>query len=178
MPDLPPWWQIVAAVVVYLLSLAVYRLAFHPLSRFAGPKLAAITRYYEGYFDLYQNGQYTFKIAELHKKYGKLTLLRPLPGKHSSSNSYKGPIIRISPHELHVSDPVFFDTLYRQDTPYDKYHWAVDAFAAKGATLFTTIHHDHMARRQQISPLFSKAKVASRQDLIHRHMDKLCRRVS
>lgn len=72
MPALLSWWQAVVAVVAYLLSLAFYRLTFHPLSRFPGPKSAAITWYYEAYFDLVQNGQYTFKIAEIHKEYGKL----------------------------------------------------------------------------------------------------------
>jgi cytochrome P450 len=54
----------------------------------------------------------------------------------------------------------------------------VDVFAAKEAALFTTSHHTHKARRQPLSPLFSNTKVTSRQDLIHRHLDKLCRRLS
>ena len=65
------WQTIIGAVVVYYVTLALYRLYFHPLARFPGPKLAAVTRLYEGYYDLYQSGQYTFKIAELHKRYGK-----------------------------------------------------------------------------------------------------------
>ena len=56
--------------LLYLLTVIIYRLFFHPLASFPGPKLAAVTRYYEGYYDVIQNGQYTFKIAELHKKYG------------------------------------------------------------------------------------------------------------
>lgn len=65
-------WQNAAAVLaIYFVTLAFYRLFWHPLSRFPGPKLAAITRYYEAYFDVIHNGQYTFKIADLHKKYGK-----------------------------------------------------------------------------------------------------------
>lgn len=57
-------------VVLWLVSLAVYRLTLHPLAKFPGPRLAAVTRYYEGYYDLIQNGQYTAKIEEMHKKYG------------------------------------------------------------------------------------------------------------
>jgi len=68
-------WQNIAAAVVlyvaYLVSLAFYRLTLHPLARFPGPKLAGISRFYEAYYDVYQNGQYTFKIKELHRKYGK-----------------------------------------------------------------------------------------------------------
>ncbi|SPO04666.1 related to cytochrome P450 CYP3/CYP5/CYP6/CYP9 subfamilies [Cephalotrichum gorgonifer] len=152
------WPRVVGTVTAYLSSLVIYRLFFHPLARFPGPRLAAITRLYEGYYDLYQNGQYTFKIAELHKQYG--------------------PIIRISPFELHVSDPAFFDTLYRQDGVWHKYDWAVDAFAAHGATLFTADHHLHKARRQPLNPFFSKARVVSHLGLIQRHVEKLCARLS
>lgn len=65
-------WQAVAVTVaVYIVTLAIYRLTFHPLAKFPGPKLAAITRYYEAYYDVIQNGQYSFQIAKMHKKYGK-----------------------------------------------------------------------------------------------------------
>ena len=57
---------------LYLLTIAFYRLSLHPLAAFPGPKLAAVTRYYEAYYDIVRNGQYTFKIAELHKRYGSL----------------------------------------------------------------------------------------------------------
>lgn len=59
-----------AVVLFYLVTLASYRLFLHPLATFPGPKLAAITRYYEAYYDIVKNGEYTFKIAELHKEYG------------------------------------------------------------------------------------------------------------
>jgi hypothetical protein len=65
------WQRAVATIVVYFASLAVYRLFFHPLARFPGPKLAAVSRWYEAYYDMIQNGQYTSKIAEMHKKYGE-----------------------------------------------------------------------------------------------------------
>lgn len=93
-------------------------------------------------------------------------------------HNYEGPIIRISHYELHVNDPAFFKHLYRQEGHWHKYNWAMDAFGAKGATLFTADHELHKSRRQPLSPFFSRAKVASRQDLIRRHLRKLCGRVS
>ncbi|RYP32942.1 hypothetical protein DL767_004958 [Monosporascus sp. MG133] len=152
------WQNFALMVAIYFASLSIYRLFFHPLAQFPGPWLAAVTRYYEAYYDIVQNGQYTFKIAELHKKYG--------------------PIIRISPYELHVMDPAYFEKLYRHDGRWDKYAWAYDAFPAKGAIICTVDHYVHKARRAPLNPLFSKAKVAGRQDLIRRHVETFCDKIS
>lgn len=67
----PPWIYVISAIALYLLALASYRLLLHPLAAFPGPKLAAVTRYVEAYYDVVCNGQYTFKIKEMHRKYGK-----------------------------------------------------------------------------------------------------------
>ena len=57
-------------VFIYFFSLAFYRLYWGPLAKFPGPKLAALTYWVEFYYDVVKRGQYTFKIAELHEKYG------------------------------------------------------------------------------------------------------------
>lgn len=75
----------ILAIIVYFVGLGVYRLYFSPISHIPGPKLAALTLWYEFYYDVIVGGQYTFHIAKLHDKYG--------------------PIIRINPYEVHVSDP-------------------------------------------------------------------------
>jgi hypothetical protein len=64
------WQNVALAAIVCLASLAFYRLTLHSLARFPGPKLAGITRYYEAYYDIFQNGQYTFEIAKMHQRYG------------------------------------------------------------------------------------------------------------
>jgi hypothetical protein len=66
--------QVVEITVFLLLLLTVAegirRLYFHPLAHIPGPKLAALTWWYEFYFDGIQQGRYVFKIQELHKQYG------------------------------------------------------------------------------------------------------------
>lgn len=56
--------------VIYAISLGVYRLYLHPLARFPGPKLAALSKWYEFYYEVVQKGQFTFHIQDLHRRYG------------------------------------------------------------------------------------------------------------
>lgn len=61
---------IVVSVFAYVIGSVVYQLHFSPLSRFPGPKIAAVTYLYEFYYDAILKGRYIFKIKELHEKYG------------------------------------------------------------------------------------------------------------
>jgi hypothetical protein len=60
----------VGSWLVWGVVIVIYRLAFHPLARFPGPRLAAITHLYEVYYDVWLGGQYTFNLRELHQRYG------------------------------------------------------------------------------------------------------------
>jgi hypothetical protein len=62
---------IVLSTLLYCIAGVIYRLYLSPLAKFPGPKLAAATLWYEAYYDVVKKGQYTFKIKELHKKYGE-----------------------------------------------------------------------------------------------------------
>ena len=75
----PPGTLLVALVVawlVYLVALAIYRLYLHPLAKFPGPRLAALTQWYEFYYDVSLRGQFLFKVEEMHKKYGSSVVRR------------------------------------------------------------------------------------------------------
>ena len=63
--------SLVALTASYLAGLTIYRLFFSPLAGFPGPKIAAATGFYETYYDVVLNGQYVFKIKEMHEKYGQ-----------------------------------------------------------------------------------------------------------
>ena len=57
---------------LYVIGLAVYRLYLHPLAKYPGPKLAALSRWYEFYYEVLPlKGQFTFHIQDLHRKYGR-----------------------------------------------------------------------------------------------------------
>jgi hypothetical protein len=83
-----------AIVALYNVALTIYRLFLHPLAAFPGPKLAAATGWCEAYYDLavLPRGQFMHEINRLHQIYG--------------------PIVRITPDELHIDDSTWAETLY------------------------------------------------------------------
>lgn len=66
-------WLPLAAAGLYGLGLVVYRLFLSPLAKFPGPKLAALTRKYEFYYEAIRNYEYLFEIKRMHNKYGTFT---------------------------------------------------------------------------------------------------------
>ena len=84
--------------ILYLLGLYVYRMYFDPLSKIPGPKLAAATLWYEFYYDVYKEGRYTWKIWEMHNKYGKHAI-KPLIAerKDDTFNSIQAPLSELAP---------------------------------------------------------------------------------
>ncbi|GAB1740061.1 hypothetical protein NU219Hw_g4981t1 [Hortaea werneckii] len=125
--------------LAYGLGLIVFRLLFHPLARVPGPKIAAITGWYEFYWDCPKSGQYVFRIRDMHRRYG--------------------PIVRISPREVHIDDPAFFDTFY-SNSKLDKDAWFYRAFGDNGAAVGTASWEQHKARRGAMAKFFSSANVA------------------
>jgi hypothetical protein len=63
-------FSLFVAVLVWLVSLAIYRIYLSPIAHIPGPKLAALTQWYETYYDVYLGGQFTLHQKELHEKYG------------------------------------------------------------------------------------------------------------
>ena len=74
-----PAGKVVAGLLVawltYLAALAIYRLYISPIAKFPGPKLAALSKWYEFYYEVLLKGQFTFKIQELHRIYGERTIV-------------------------------------------------------------------------------------------------------
>ena len=57
-------------LLTYGFLLSLHRLTISKLAGFPGPKLAAVTYWYEFYYDWWCSGKYIFEIEKMHKKYG------------------------------------------------------------------------------------------------------------
>lgn len=155
------------AIVVLLGALAVcYTLfrAFNPLylssvTHIPGPKPAALTIWYEFYYDVVLHGRYTWKIAKLHDQYG--------------------PIIRMNTSEVHISDPDFYDVVYglSNKRKSEQWSWTVPMFGTPNSILATVNHDVHRRRRNVYSNYFSKQSIRKYSNVIQAAVDKLCQKL-
>ncbi|KAK3292172.1 cytochrome P450 CYP682H1 [Chaetomium fimeti] len=148
----------IASVVVYGVWLALYRVFFHPLASIPGPKLAAITTWYEKYYDVFLGAQYFRRIEEMHRQYG--------------------PVVRIRPDEVSFNDPDFIDTLSPVGGRRTTKPALVGLRTGIPDSITGTIDHDvHRRRRNAISGFFSVASIRRLEPIITAHMEKMFGRV-
>ncbi|KAI9157893.1 benzoate 4-monooxygenase cytochrome P450 [Paramyrothecium foliicola] len=151
-------YYLVSATVVLSVGVVFYRLKLSPLAKFPGPKLAAATRLYETYFQLVKGGTFTWQIDDLHRRYG--------------------PIVRISPWEIHIKDPSFYHTLYAGPGRHrNKDPWF--SFIAYPQSLFSTESHEiHRPRRRVLGEFFKKKSVYDVEPITKNNLQSLCRHFS
>ncbi|KAK8080848.1 hypothetical protein PG997_008666 [Apiospora hydei] len=151
------FFVLVSAWLLYQLAQAAWNLSpFHPLSSIPGPRLAGATYLPEFYYDAVKFGTYTKRIQRLHEAYG--------------------PIVRISPNEVHCNDPAFSDEIYasagrRRDKPL---HQIRGSGAVSGAIFSTAGHELHRVRRNAFAKFFSRAQVAKLEGKVQRLVQTLC----
>ncbi|KAF2469194.1 cytochrome P450 [Lindgomyces ingoldianus] len=151
---------VLSALLVFLflsgLLLVTYRLFFHPLAQIPGPRLAAATQLYEFYYDVICKGQYMNQFEGFHEKYG--------------------PVVRISPNELHCNDPAFIDQIYAGSAggkKRDKSVFYLNGTQVHGSCFGSVTHDLHRLRRQTLNPFFSKASVTRLEPMIREFVDKI-----
>jgi Cytochrome P450 len=168
--------------ISYLFVLAIYRLYFHPLAKFPGPRMAALTSGYEFYYDAIKGGRYYKKIEKLHEKYGNyhapfslaLSLFPSILGPNSLANKI-GPIVRITPEQLHIKDSDFYDEIYTQKM--DKEYSSANT-VAQSSSFGTIGHNHHRLRRSALNQFFSKRSVAELELMISSKVEQLCQQLA
>ncbi|KAM6478246.1 benzoate 4-monooxygenase cytochrome P450 [Trichoderma sp. SZMC 28011] len=127
-------------LVAWAVVVVTYRLTFHPLAKIPGPKLAAITQFYQTFYSYYNNqSRFYQKVESLHAKYG--------------------PVVRITPDEVSLSDPENYSTIYHVGTKYGKPDAYYHVFQAPGSFFTAADNREHARRRAPVNPFFSRKGV-------------------
>ncbi|KAI9841644.1 MAG: hypothetical protein M1837_000491 [Sclerophora amabilis] len=156
--NLPSWPSLAAtSFALWLISGAIYRLYISPLAKFPGPKLAALTLWYETYYDVWHRGKYVYEIEQMHKKYG--------------------PIVRINPHEIHIDDPDFYHEFYSSSKKLKKYPWYYKVSGVSEVSFGTEDHEVHRQRVGVYKNLFSLRSIHAFEPTIKEKITKLCARL-
>lgn len=71
-PSIPFAREMFVVIPIYFVALAFYRLYIHPLSKYPGPKLAAVSSLYRAYHQTWRDGRLVEQLTHLHELYGKL----------------------------------------------------------------------------------------------------------
>ncbi|KGO74014.1 Cytochrome P450, E-class, group I [Penicillium italicum] len=129
----------IALVAAWVIQ-ALYRVYFHPLSRYPGSKVAAAsTSWWEWYWNYVQNGRMLFEIEKLHEKYG--------------------PVIRIGVNDLHVSDPAIYQDISRINSGFTKDPFFYQFISLPGTSIGETDPSRHRIRRKVLTPAFSTTRI-------------------
>jgi len=149
---------LLGALMIYKICVTIYRLYFHPLSGYPGPKLAASTRLWYTYN--MDKGNLGMIISKLHEKYG--------------------PVVRIAPDELCYTSSTAWQNIYgfrqhgkpemAKDTPFYKSPSVVGSIISASRD-----KHAHM--RKLMSRGFSDAALREQQPLVIDYVNLLMKRL-
>ncbi|KAH7128559.1 cytochrome P450 [Dendryphion nanum] len=146
---------ITAFFIVKFIIKAIYRLYFHPLRNYPGPKLNAITQI--PMVSHVYRGTYTDMICALHRKYGH--------------------VVRVSPHELSFNDSRAWKDIHGHQKPgkaniIKHPDWFVPAINDVH-TIISANDADHSRMRRIFSNAFSDKALKLQEHLFAKYADLL-----
>ncbi|KAF2665384.1 cytochrome P450 ClCP1 [Microthyrium microscopicum] len=144
-----------ASIVLYVVSISTYNLFFHPLRKFPGPKIWAVSRIPFAYGQMC--GTDVYSILDLHKRYG--------------------PVVRVAPDALSYADEVVYrDALAHR-------HAGQAEFGKSGAfavvppngipSILLANRENHARYRRAFAASFSEKSMQRQQPLIRGYVNSL-----
>ncbi|KAF2023042.1 cytochrome P450 [Setomelanomma holmii] len=151
-----PILTVTFAPIAFLFVRSVYRVFFHPLSKIPGPLLPKITSswlHYHAYI-----GDEASIIHKLHAAYG--------------------PYVRVSPHEVDISDADAIQSIYVSKGGFPKAACYANFDIDGHKTIFSTTNHEHRAvRAKAVVPLFSTKALRENEAAIWGCVDRMIDRL-
>ena len=154
------WKFAIGLAMLYSFAKGLYNITLHPLSRagIPGSFLAAFTHYYEIFWCFYCGRSiYYQKVLQMHRQYG--------------------PVVRISPNEISLSETSDLEEIYNVRSNYTKDETFYRSFSGGHGMFAETNPTRHRARRAPWSCYFSTTAVQQLQPMVQAKVQKLCQRL-
>ncbi|KAJ5267074.1 hypothetical protein N7478_009882 [Penicillium angulare] len=141
-----------AIVLAYACTIAVYRLFFHPLAKYPGPKLAAITNWYPSFYAY--RGDYHLKNRAWHDQYGD--------------------IVRAGPNTLWFNTRDALNDIYGIRANVRKVDaWAAYSASRRSPNVLSAIDKNvHSFKRRTLAAVFSQRGMNEIESRILEHVEK------
>ncbi|KAL4912990.1 cytochrome P450 [Aspergillus aurantiobrunneus] len=143
------------ALLTYCLYHVCYTFYWHPLARFPGPRLAALTRLYRTYIDCSPSRSFVHTLGELHRQYGD--------------------IVRIGPNELHFHSPAAYLEIYNANHRWDKEKSLYHSFGEDRSSFGYLTYREAKERKDVLSRRFSRKAVQEAQKIVEGIVLDLCK---
>ncbi|KAF2760253.1 cytochrome P450 [Pseudovirgaria hyperparasitica] len=147
------------SITIYLGSIAVYNLYFHPLAKFPGPKWHAISHL--AYCHKLIRGTWPFDVLLLHEKYGD--------------------VVRVAPNELAFSTPEAWKDIAGHRTgggeELSKYEGFYKINPIEASNIVTASREEHGKLRRELAHGFSEKSMREQEPMIGKYIDLLIQRL-
>ena len=142
-------------VVAYHVLVAIYNITLHPLAKIPGYRLAGATKLYQTYWCYSPKGSiYYRKVHQMHMKFG--------------------PIVRVAPNEVSLSDGEGFGRIYNVRTRYTKDLGFYNAMGVFHGMFGAGDNERHRQLRAPWAGYFSNAAVDGLDGFIRSKVDLVC----
>ncbi|KAH8653842.1 putative cytochrome P450 [Xylariales sp. PMI_506] len=143
-----------AGYLVYWVGWCIYCVTLHPLAKYPGPRLAAVSELW--YAWLWCSGRYSYILQAAHEKYGD--------------------VVRIAPGELSFASVQAFKDIYGPATKTRKLFTKGEMFYDIGTPTNITYERDpvvHARRKERLTPGFRTQALRDQEHVIHENVDLL-----
>ncbi|RSL97567.1 hypothetical protein CDV31_012980 [Fusarium ambrosium] len=157
LPRPPIGWLILGLFIAYRVGLIIWRVFFHPLAGFPGPKLYAAS-YLPFLTQNMLKGTLAKDMASIHEKYG--------------------PMVRISPNRLAIDGSIAWPQIFAR-RPHQAEFDKVPAFygTEKRVGLLPSFREDHRRQRRALAHAFSESALTQQEGYIKNYVDLLMKRL-
>ncbi|KAK2042644.1 cytochrome P450 [Colletotrichum somersetense] len=146
----------IAGYVLYRAVDRIYKLHFHPLAKFPGPKEACLSK--KWLIQVSKDGNPELVFEKLHEKYNSRA-------------------IRISPNELHIDDVKLYKTIYNQNPTYIKDEVFYAGFILPHTAFGEHVPNIHKEARRRLNPFFSRRAIGQLESLLIEKITDLGKRI-